>query len=47
MMCKVDILFNCIIELVNSGIPLRDAKVKARKLSIEEIKNLIGDEKYE
>ena len=47
MMCKVDIIFNCIIELVNSGIPLRDAKVKVRELSIDEIKNLIGDETNE
>lgn len=47
MMCKADVIFNCIIELVNTGIPLRDAKVKVMDLSIEEVEKLIGVETNE
>ena len=43
-MFKHDLIFNCIIELVNRGMPLRNAKIKVRDLSIEEIENLIGVE---
>ena len=41
---KQELIFNCTIELVNRGIPLREARVKVFDLSIDEIKNLIGVE---
>tara|TARA_Y100000004_G_C8660789_1_gene305111 strand:+ start:213 stop:353 length:141 start_codon:yes stop_codon:yes gene_type:complete len=44
-MNREEIKFNCIIEMVKRGEALRDAKRKVYDLSIEEIKNLIGEVK--
>tara|TARA_R100001163_G_C4973488_1_gene132479 strand:- start:410 stop:547 length:138 start_codon:yes stop_codon:yes gene_type:complete len=43
-MIREQVKTNCIIELVNRGMPLRIAKMKVLDLSIEEVKNLIGVE---